>query len=113
MSNRFLDYQGLLLIVKLRNTLHGDERGLSFSRLQSEIFCSMNSLIAPGASVPRFFLGAVPLHMVYFAASHARSSYLSVLVYVIGALPLCKEDIQGDGEGSDRSITGVKISSGQ
>lgn len=72
----------------------------------------MKSLIASGTSGPRFYLGAVTLHMVCFAVSHARSSYLSVPVYVIGALPVCKEGIQGDGEGSDGSITGVKISSG-
>lgn len=67
----------------------------------------MKSLVASGASDPRFYRGAVPLHMVCFAVSRARSSYLGVLVYAIGILPFCKEGIQGDGEGSDRSITGL------
>lgn len=100
-------------MVELKNRLPGPERGLCFSRLQSAIFCSMKSLIASRTSGPRFYLGAVTLHMVCFAASHARSSYLGVLVYVIGALPVCKEGIQGDGKGSDVSVTGVKISFGQ
>lgn len=92
-------------MVELKNCLPGAERGSCFSRLQSAIFCSMKSLIASGTSGPRFYLGAV-----WSALLHPMQdlAILGVLVYVIGALPVCKEGIQGDGEGSDVSVLGLR-----
>ena len=62
---------------------------------------------------PSFGLGVVMPQMPWSVTSPARSIYLETLGCVISILPVHKEAIQGSSEGSNGTVTGVKISCGK